>query len=316
MATRKVYFYKASLFDEEKKELKVDQLKSKIIAIIQKNGHENKGHYSINVSSPIDDLHSILDVFSYKENKFFCRLNKQKLNSSFLKREYNTYKNADVLPSGTEKQNGIELYTFAILEYNTGIISIVSAQGAPGIDALGNLFELYEPSYRLDVLPIMNENGIELLYRDRSPEISKIEVEVPLPNANVLEHIFGWSEDELFQTLCERSLHLNVVVKGEPRSRSPIIFGKDEAQNIIKKMKQCLSRYDKARVIGKIENKKAQDYNFFEENFSYPIDVVAYHIEGHERKYYSPDEFIEIYQKELVAAYKANEKILRTIANR
>lgn len=314
MATKKVYFYSATLIDENKNEVSNQDLKNRIVDIIKKNGHDNGNYRSLDISLPSEELHVVLDVFKFEEDRLFCRLSKQKPNSSVIQRNYKTFKKEDVLPSGTEKTNGIELYTFGVLEYKTGIFSIVSAQGAPRIKAVSNLFELYMKDFTLELTAIPNINGIDVFYNGNDPEISQIAIEIPLPDVATLENIFGWDNDKCLQALGNRSLRMDVIIKGEPRSF--ITYEKNETHNIVNKIKTGLSRYNKAKLRGKIEKERMQDYNFFEENFAYTIDVADYRVDNYDRIYYTVEELVEIYFKNLVGAYRENETILKTAAGR
>lgn len=314
MAAKKVYFYKMILCDKDEKELDVGELRTHLTEIIKHNGYKNGDYMSLDVSPLTEYLHFVLDVFEYENNRMFCRLSKQKPNSSVIQRDYSTYKKQDVLPSGIEHKKGIEQYTFGILEYETGIFSIVSSKSAPGIEALKNLFERYMCQYKLGYVPIPNENAIDMIYFGNEPEVSQIEVEIPLPSAATLEHVFGWKEDEYLQVLANRNLRLGVTVKGQPRSS--IIYGNYESQNIIEKIRENILRYKKAKIKGKVKNEKMREYNFFDENFSYPIDIADYRMKEYERIYYTVDELVEIYKQNLVNAYNENEEILKTIANR
>lgn len=200
------------------------------------------------------------------------------------------------------------------MEYSTGIFSIASVQGAPGIKAVEGLFEIYNPQYKLELISIPNEKAIETFYMGEEPQVSQIQIEVPLPNPETLEHLFGWKEDEYLRVMSDRNLQLNVTLKGEPRTS--ILSGKSESQNIVRVISSNISKYRKAKIRGKIENKKTQDYNFFEENFSYPIDIADHHVQGYERIYYTADELVELYKQNLVMAYRENENILKEIIGR
>lgn len=141
-----------------------------------------------------------------------------------------------------------------------------------------------------------------------------IEIELPLPNAETLEHVFGWKESEILDTLIKRNLNLNVVVKGIPRSM--ITFGADETKGLIQCITSHLNEYRKAKMKARDKKEKLKDYNFFEDNFSYPIDIVEYHIVNYERVYYTVEELVEIYKRNIVSAYLENKEILRTIIGR
>lgn len=316
MSAKKVYFYQVSIFDKYEKEISYLELKNILGEIIKKEGHENDDYYSLDVSSLTEPLHVVWDVFSYKDSRLFFRLSKQRPNNSIIQRDYNTYKKTDVLPVGSEKRQGIEQYTFGSLEYDTGIFSIVTSKGAPGLNVLKNVFERYQRNINADFIPIPNTDSIKAIYYGENPEISQIEIEVPLPNAETLEHIFGWKEKEILNTLFQRSLNLDVIVKGAPRSM--ITFGADEAQGIIQCITSNLEHYVKAKMKAKDKSikEKLKDYNFFEDNFSYPVDILEYHIVDYERVYYTVEELVEIYKQNIVNAYLENRKILRTIISR
>lgn len=314
MATKKVYFYKTSVLDARERELDLLSLKDVLGDIIGKNSFFHDDYWSLDISPLSEPLHFVWDVFQYKHGRLFFRLSKQKPNSSFIQREYSTYEKSDILPSGTEKQNGIEIYTFGSLEYSTGLCSIVSSQGAPGINALENAFTKYKSEYKIEFVAIPNLDAIQSIYNGERPNVSQVEVEIPLPSLKVLESVFGWNEKEILNVVGERNLLLNVTLKGQPRTM--LTNGTEETQGIIDQMRNNIGGYLKAKLKGKTAKERLRDYNFFEENFSYPIDILDYHVENYERIYYTVDELVEIYRQHIINAYYDNEKILKQITGR
>ena len=314
MSVKKVYFYQITLYDKSEKEISFLELKKIFSDIIENEGYKHDEYYSLDVSSLTEPLHIVWDVFDYKSGRLFFRLSKQKPSNSVIQREYNTYKKKDILPVGSEKHQGIEQYTFGSFEYDTGIFSIVSSKGAPGLNVLKNVFERYRREIEAEFIPIPNTDAIESIYYGQDPEISQIEIELPLPNAETLEHVFGWKESEILDTLIKRNLNLNVVIKGIPRSM--ITFGADETKGLIQCITSHLNEYRKAKMKARDKKEKLKDYNFFEDNFSYPIDIVEYHIVNYERVYYTVEELVEIYKRNIVSAYLENKEILRTIIGR
>lgn len=59
-----------------------------------------------------------------------------------------------------------------------------------------------------------------------------------------------------------------------------------------------------------------REYDFFEQYFSYPVDITYYHIVDYERVYYTVDELMEINKQNIIQAFVENKKILRTVINR
>lgn len=314
MATKKVYFYQVSIFDKDGEEIQYLELKKILSNIIERESHKNGDYFSLDVSSLTEPLHIVWDIFSYKNQRLFFRLSKQKPNNCLIQREYTTFRKADVLPVGTENKQGIEQYTFGSLEYDTGIFSMVTSKGAPGLNVLSNVFERYQRDISAEFIPIPNSHAIQSIYYGEDPQISQIEIEVPLPSAEILEHLFGWKEKEILNTMFQRNLNLDITVKGIPRS--VIAFGSEESQGIINRIISNLSRYNKARMKAKDKKERLRDYNFFEDNFSYSIEVSDYHIVNYERVYYTIEELVELYKQNIVNAYMENKTILKTIISR
>ena len=61
---------------------------------------------------------------------------------------------------------------------------------------------------------------------------------------------------------------------------------------------------------------KTRDYSFFDENFSYPIEIPTYSIVSGQKHYLSANELVTIYWENLSMSYNENKHILKTISNR
>ena len=81
-------------------------------------------------------------------------------------------------------------------------------------------------------------------------------------------------------------------------------------------MKSKLGTYRKAKVRAKAKDVKTQEYSFFDENFTYAVEIPTYIVEGDRKKYYSADELIPIYEMHLSMAYNENKNLLKTLTNR
>ena len=81
-------------------------------------------------------------------------------------------------------------------------------------------------------------------------------------------------------------------------------------------IKEGLSGYTKAKMKAKARNLKLRDYNFFDDKFSYPIDINDSNIKDGERIYYTVEELVDVYRRRMREAYNGNEKLLRIILGR
>ena len=314
MAVKKVYFYKATINGSNNDEIPVSQYKEILVNIIERYAISNNGYRTINLTPEQEPMHIVWDIFEYNHSRLFGRLSKQKLSSSVIQRDYKTFEKSDILPVDEQQSRGIEQYTFGSFDYETGIFSIVSSKGAPNEKVICNLFMLYNLNYSMDLIPIPNERGIDTIYRGENTEITRLEVELPLPNAGVLANLFGWNEDEVVNAMMERNLTAGIVVK--PQNRQSITIDSDESMNLIDKIRHNLELYKKAKMKAKSRNLKLRDYNFYEENFSYNVDIPEYHIINYERIYYTVDQLVDIYKQNIVQAFHENRSILIEIANK
>lgn len=308
MAVRKIYFFETKLYDEMGRKVSQQELKKIIMDILSTKGIKQNDHISVDITPYDDDMHVIFDAYDYSENKLFGRFSKQLPKNTLVHHEYNTYKDSEILPGVDEKESGIEKYTYGMLYYNTGIWAFVSAQGATNEKALKMFVEKFKSGYTLEIIPIPNEKGIENIYNGKEPEISKIEIEVPLPSAEVLEKLFGWKDDELLENLNESKIRVVTALKAEPRRTIT------DDPNIVKKIIEAVNGgkegYNKAKMLAKARTVKAREYNFFDDNFMYPIDVTSYHMRANERVYYSSQELVDIYRQNMVVAFNDSRGIL------
>ena len=313
MAKKNIHFFEVVLYDEYGAKVSQMSLKKIIYDILETVGIKQKNHISLDITPLEENMHLIFDAYDYGEERMFGRFSKQMPQNSLVHHDYTTYKDSEVLPGADEKERGIEKYTYGMLNYDSGIWAFISARGAADENVLKMLVEKYKPGYTVDILAIPNEKGIENIYRGKDPEISKVEIEVPLPSADVLEKLFKWNDTELLESLSENRLKISAILKAEPRhniAEEPSIV-----QKIIDAVKDRQENYNKAKMYAKARMVKAREYNFFDDNFAYPIDVASYYTQSNERVYYTPDELVDIYRHNIVIAFNDSKGILDLFGN-
>ncbi|RHR48802.1 hypothetical protein DWX10_22945 [Clostridium sp. AF18-27] len=313
MAKKNIHFYEVALYDEYGVKVSPMLYKNIILDILERIGIKQTNHISLDITPFEESMHLIFDAYDYNEGRLFGRFSKQMPKNTLVHHDYTTYKDSEVLPGEDERERGIEKYTYGMLNYDSGIWAFISARGAADENVLKTFVEKYKPGYTLEILAIPNEKGIDNIYSGKDPEISKVEIEVPLPNADVLERLFQWNDTELLNSLSENSLKISAILKAEPRHNIA------EEPNVVKKIidavKDGQENYNKAKMYAKARTVKAREYNFFEDNFAYPIDVASYHMQSNERVYYTPDELVDIYRQNIVMAFNDSRGILDLFGN-
>lgn len=311
--TKKVYFYSVDLVETATRSYQdYFEIKELIVDIINSNAQKYNNFWVIDLTAN-NELHYVADIFSYENDYLFLRLSSQKPSGGYLHRNYATNIPEGVLEGVDEKDEGIEVYTYALLDYSKGIFSIVNQQSAPNYKVINYLFSEYNSKYCMEFKAIPNPDGIERIYQAQEPRITQVEIEVPVPDASTLEKMFGWNEEEIMDI---QGKGLKATMKLSGIDRRIITDTEEESRGLIDCIKNKLATYNKARIRAKAEGIKTQEYSFLEENFSYPIDIPKYEIVGDKKRFYSADEMVSIYKEHLTEAYGSCKLVLHQISNR
>ena len=311
--TKKVNFYKVSLCSAiGEKEIEHTEIREHIAEIIRNNSVEQDDFWVLDLSDE-NELHKIIDVFEYTKEGLFLRASNQKPSGVYLQRDYKTKIPGAVLEGTSEREQGIEQYTYLYLNYTTGILAIVNQQGAPSYRIINELFYRYNYDYYLKFVAIPNSNGIQRIYESKEPKITQVEVEVPVPDAGTLQKMFGWNTNDVL-SIPDGAIKATMKITGIDRQL--ITHGGDETKGLIDCIRSKIKDYSKARIRAKADGVKTQDYSFFDENFTYPVEIATYRTASREKYYYTAKELISIYRENLIMAYNENINTLRVIANR
>lgn len=310
---KNVNFFTVNLYEAENEEsISYKKIKDLLVEIIDENAITHNNFKVLDLTKD-NELHYIADIFSYKEESLFLRVSSQKPSGSYLRRNYTTNEPTDVLAGTSEDKEGIEVYTYALLDYETGIFSIVNQKSAPGYKIITYFFTKYNKNYFMELLPIPNPDGISRIYEAKESKISQVEIEVPVPSAEVLEQWFGWNAKDIMDV---QGNGLKATMKLSGVDRKVITDTESETKGLIDCIKSKLSNYKKAKVRARASGLKTRDYSFFDENFSYPIEIPSYKINLGKKYYFSADDLISIYHDNLEVAYNDNKNLLKLISDR
>lgn len=269
MATKNIYLYKVTIRDESTGiEVPLDQYKALFQSIIAANSRNN----ALRLSTVDEPEVTILDIIENTDECLFARLNRKKLNNSMQKRNYRTYEISDVLQPDEIAQSGVESFTYCILGYSHGILSMVNSKGAPAVSVLSHIFALYRNQYALETEPIPNQDLLGKLIDGKSPEINKIQIDIPKPNPAVLEQLFGFSEAAIINIVSRNAASLVFEIK--PDFRGALANDKNNVRQIIDILKENSRNYNSVVLSGKSNTgERQQKYDLFEEYFKYPISI-------------------------------------------
>lgn len=313
MAIRSINFYKMIMRDlNSSRKLKNKEAATILLDIVDKNSIKTSDYESLDISIEKDMLKTIIDVFNRNEtnSNMFCRLSKQKPSNNFIKREYTNYQNSDIEKDILGEKDGIEQFTYAYINLDTMICAYLGSNVAPTEKAFAEMVRKYNKTYALEIQPIPNANGIDRFMKGNDPEIKKLEIEVPRPNMNALINLLGWNVDIAEEyTYLDKNIKATVMLG--PDCRNGYLAKDEKTKSIMNNILGNKSKYNKAKLKGKIDTENLREYSFFEENFTYHVDIPTYKIENKMKKFYSVEEQKENCKDHLIMAMNANDEILK-----
>ena len=317
MASMTVEFFKVELMNQLSKCKENFANIKKIIDEILSEIQIQDGYRSIDLAPEItpNDIvpKEVIDVFDDSQY-LFGRICRKKANNAILKRDYFTLRAEEVFNSEESKKSGIEFFTFFILDYEKGILSIVNAKGAPGKRAISSLIERFRPEYCLEFIDIPNKDGIQVLYNSMAPEISRIEFDIPTPNAEFLQRVLGLEEDIIREMIQDNVMSASVLLKPTPYGK--LLRKRDSVRSVLDILFWSRNNFKKTLIKGNSEKFSSRNFDLNSKFFTYPIDVKMYRIIKGKQVNYSLEEVVEQYRIGLHRAYEDNYDLIVGIANR
>lgn len=308
MASKKMYFFSVTCRDSSTKANKsMSEFRSAINLIIDKKSINNALDISIDKNEPM-----IMDILERNDEYLFVRLSKKRKNNSVQKRDYSTYEARSVLTPEEEESQGIELFTYCILGYSHGVLTLVKAQGAPSESAFNRL--LYGTQLELDIENIPNSKLIDELYAGTTPEVNGITVEIPTPSAAMLQQLFGVSDKALLESIHNNTA--SVVICAKPQLRSSLLQGRKSVKDLIGGLSQKQG-YKQIKINAKPNsNTKIREYDLFEKYFVYPIEIAEKRrVDGQDIEY-TREEMQQEHLRAMCKVYDSYKDLIIAICGR
>lgn len=317
MASMTVEFFKVVLKNSTNDKEEDYKIIEDIFDEIKSNCTVHKNYKSIDISPEVEpnsvEPKEIMDFFE-DHNYLFGRACRKKLNNAMLKRDYSTLQAEEVFTDAESRKQGIEVFTFFLYDYDKGIVSIVNAKGAPGTKSLGKVIETYKPEYNLEFINIPNEEGIRVLYNSEFPEISKIEFEIPTPNAEFLQRVLGLDEDIVREMIQDDVFATSILLKPVPYGK--LLRKKESVRSILDVLFGKKGNFSKTVIRGNSEKFNSRNFDLNAKMFTYPIDIKTYKMEYGKKVNYSLQDVVEQFRVGLHRAYEENYELLIGIADR
>jgi hypothetical protein len=273
---RKVSFYYICLEEEEyikeKNTTRITILNSslfeKAFEKVYKHMKElSNGHRACNVSTSSNDY--VIEVYNYADHKFVAKIGQQNSSDTVSLRDSKTLEAQDVPMSPSQL---LELYTFFLVDLETGILTYIGLNGPPKLSAIKQLFDdtLSEEMIRARLSVIMTDDILELL--TKKDIISKITMSIAIPNDDLLGDVIGVSKKEfdILGDLKTKTVTLNLVAN---RNKNIFKSNRDLSSFVSSAREKYGERIKRINVNARNYNEGSQTYDLMQYNFTKKVII-------------------------------------------
>lgn len=308
MAEKKVYFFKINMISRREDIIcNNDEFYLEFSEILNNHVFENNDIKVIDITEKTDPLHTTADYISVTDSSAFMRLCKQKIRAGFAARDYIHNIASNVVSGNNESKNGIEICTYAYINFELGILELVGTQTAPNEKFLNKFFTNYNNNYYIELLPIPTPHSLDALYNCDNPQVKSLDMEIPIPNISVLSESLGWTDEEIESLVLNKNLKISICLKPEDSNRGSYVCSSEDSRKLIDIIKSKGKRlYNKASISGKEDKDNLRTYNFFEENFGFKINVSDHHTSNGNIISHNTDMLLDAYKSKMIQLYNEN----------
>lgn len=213
----------------------------------------------------------VVEIVCFENNKAFMKIGQQNAANTVALRDKQTLESENVPMKASQL---LELYTFCLIDFDTGIVSYVGINGAPRISAIRFLFDNVFAQQGIDCIlaAIMTSDIAEVLMKKSI--ISQISVTLAVPNDSVLSDQLGLSmkDFDALENVKTRDVCLSIGAK-----RNKNLF---KRKNYIGELIVILkSKYGdglkKLTAKARDQGEPPNDYNLLQYSFTRKVTINA-----------------------------------------
>lgn len=268
MATKKAYYYIATINEVATNRDVTVSIKTIFENVFQHKCVENNGIKTMMLSEGKVSLDILFNTDLY----LFARVGRKKDSSDAIIRDNQTKKYEYVLAGEDLLNKTLEICTYFLLDYTTGVVGFIIGKAAPSVQSLINIVNENYDEYIMKVDNIVSPESVRALMNPGS-SIGKIKYKFRVPNVDILKHV-GLDREQITSLYNTDIYEVELVIKNQPRRN--ITEDDNKISDIINKfaaLPQAIK--DTLAIHGKTRNSSSQDYSFDENEIVYSIDVPA-----------------------------------------
>lgn len=197
----------------------------------------------------------------------------------------------------------VEIYTYCLIDFNTGIISYIGIGGAPKVKAISLLFKHYfdkhNLNYLLNISAVLTKDIVSVLSQKRFA--TKMYFTVAVPPDNILEQIVT-NRDDFDDLENVHSVSITYAIKA--RRNKNLFKDASDIENIVNNVKDKFGAdLKKFSMDARNAKESSQNYDLLEDKFTAKAELDSDGVEHHAL---TTDTFSEA----LIKTYNQNRAIL------
>lgn len=292
---RQISFYylclEEHIYNKEKNTTKIKTLNnSEVEAEFQKVYDSmldlDNGNKAKNVVTVSNDY--VIEISEYNEHILYAKIGQQNNASTVALRDKETLETTGVPMTATQL---LELFTFFMIDFETGVIAYVGLNGAPKLSAIRGLFDdvLLNFNIHTKLSIIMTDDVLDLL--TKKDIISKITLSVAVPDDEILSDVVGLPKNDF--DMLENVRTKTATYKLVAQRNKNILKSNSKFIDLITSIREKFGDNLKGiHVNAKNIGESTQTYDLLNYNFTKKVNINE-----HKGYYYSEQELIEILRK-------------------
>lgn len=291
MATRRIYYYRISIFDRFTQNNLTLNAHTIFNDIFSGNCANINGVDSLILDLGENNVDRItMDILHNDPNYLFARVGKTKDIAEVLIRDIRTNEINTVVDPSDNEYKKLEIFTYFLLDYTTGILGFIQGQAAPNVNNLINITNRYSDIYTMEIENIVSTETVRALLTPGSV-ISKINYNFRVPAPEILEGLDV--PREIIDVLTDADLtQARLVLRNDNRkyiTSEPGIIVRliDAIQN------NQTNDDNEISLTGRTVNSSLQEYSFDIQNYSTTVDIATSRIVDGIIKAYTFEEVAE-----------------------